>query len=140
MIKNFGKYLNKNSNFILRFILVGCVTFCLNICLTWVFYDGLNIDYKIAISIAYGFTVVMHFSLNKFFTFNSAKHSIVNDGIRYALMLLVNYLVTLVLSIIFVGMFGLSPYLSIMISTIVIASSSFLLMRHLIFHMQGKAR
>jgi len=118
-------------------MLVGGITFCLNIGLTWAFLSQLKFDYKIAISIAYIFTVAVHFSFNKFFTFDSGEHPIIADGIRYALMLFLNYLITLILSIICVEVFEFGAYIGIIFSTVLIASLNYLLMRHFVFQVQG---
>jgi putative flippase GtrA len=133
-------YFLKNLRFIFRFILVGCTTFCLNIFLTWIFYSRLNYDYKIAISFSYILTVAAHFLLNKFFTFNGIENNISGDGIRYLFMLIINYLITLAVSIVVVGILGFSPFISIPISTIFVAASSFLLMRHFVFVVRGSLK
>lgn len=116
-----------------RFFIVGVTTFALNFCLVWLFYGKAALDYRIAVSCAYFITVVAHFILNRSFTYGQKGGSIAPDTLKYCIMLLANYLITLSITTATVELAKLTPYYGIIFSTFATAFSSFLLMKHFVF-------
>ena len=138
MLNIFSLYCIKNYKFIFKFCLVGFGTFILNLGFVWIFFDLIGFGYKLSITCAYVLTTITHFFLNKFFTFKSVSEGIVLHGVKYILMLLMNYLITIGISAVIVGFFKQTPYISITFSTLFIASFSYLFMRHFVFIIIGK--
>jgi len=118
---------------LIRFIIVGLATFALNFFLVWLFYGRALLDYRIAVSCAYFITVVAHFMLNRSFTYRQESGSAVPDTVKYCIMLLANYSLTLGVTTVSVELVKLTPYYGIVFSTLATAFSSFLLMKHFVF-------
>ncbi len=123
-----------------RFFVVGITTFVLNLCLVWLFYGKALLDYRIAVSCAYFITVVAHFLLNRSFTYGQTGGAIALDTVKYGIMLLANYLITLSITTATVELARLTPYYGIIFSTLVTAFTSFLLMKHYVFVRKEYAR
>jgi putative flippase GtrA len=127
-------YLKNNQSYIIRFILVGFVTFAINN-LFFLFFNGyLQFNYQLSITFSYFLTVASHFCLNNFFTFSGQVEKVILGAVpRYLLMLGLNYLITLSVVASTVEFIGLSPYFGIVFSSAATAISSFLVMNHFVF-------
>jgi putative flippase GtrA len=130
-------YLREHRAQITRFVIVGISTFVLYFLLFRVLFGGLGLGYKGAITIAYAVTVMCHFLLNRFFTFNVEQRDLGLHAGRYILMLLLNYLITLAVMWTIVEVVGISPYFGAVVSTLVTAASSFFVMKHFVFRLSG---
>ena len=133
MLINTALYLIRHKWQLLRFGTVGLVTFAINLSMVWVFYGKAKIDYRISVSFAYILTVVAHFFLNRSFTFRQESDNTVFDVAKYGIMLILNYVITLIVNTLTVELLGLTPYFGIIFSTFFTALSSFLLMKHFVF-------
>jgi putative flippase GtrA len=133
MLSKFIAYLARNHKLILRFGLVGMITFMLSYFIVWLFYGVFALDYRFAITVAFIITVIAHFILNRTFTYKTSESPIVHQAWKYGVMLAVNYMINLFASIIAVEVFELSPYFGIVFATIITASSSFFLIKYFVF-------
>ena len=129
----FIKYFLNNKEKLLRFTVVGVATFILNISLVRFFYGFLQIDYKFSATYAYALTLCLHFLLHRFFTYGSVGGKIQSDSLRYSLVPIINYFITLVITFLTVEFINLTPYHGVFLSTLFTAVSSFLLMNHFVF-------
>lgn len=116
-----------------RFVLVGGVTFLLNLATFYLFFRALRLDYWLAATLAYVITVLCHFAGNRQFTFRAWRQPIARNVARYGLALLVNYLVTLSVTWLVLGEMGLPAYAAVMCYTLANATTSFLLMKYHVF-------
>lgn len=133
LLSNISTYIIRNKTQIFRFTIVGIVTFIINYILVWIFFDLLIFNYRIAVTFGFVITVIIHFILNKTYTYKSTdKIKIYHLG-KYGLMLLINYGITITISIVTVELLGLSPYIGIIFATVVTAFSSFILMKYMVF-------
>ena len=128
-------YLRQHRGQIARFVFVGVLTFVLYFLLFRILYGSAGLDYKIAITVAYAVTVMCHFLLNRFFTFNARQRSLGLHAGRYSFMLLLNYFITLCIMWTVVEIVRISPYYGAVASTAVTAASSFLVMKHFVFRL-----
>jgi putative flippase GtrA len=126
-------YLRAHRGEILRFALVGVATFALYFLSFHVCFAILGLGYKAAVSVAYVITVTTHFLLNRFFTFNAHASDLGAHAGRYALMLLLNYGITLGVMWFVVEVMHISPYLGTVASTLATAASSFFVMKYFVF-------
>ena len=95
----------------------------------------LGLNYKYSITIAYFLTVAVHFYLNRFFTYSRfGGVKLTKDLGRYAVMLTVNYGLTISIVTFTVEVLGISPYFGILLSTMVNGFTSFVMMNHFVFH------
>ncbi len=116
-----------------KFAFVGVVTFCINFSCFHVLYRFAALDYKVAVSLAYAFTVIAHFLLNRIFTFQVAEVAMVRHTWRYLAMLALNYALSLAVVWIAVEIVKTSPYFGVVASTAATAGVSFFVMKYFVF-------
>ena len=133
IILRLQNYVARHFIELLRFTLVGVSTFLINFLSVYLFYGALHLDYRLAASLAYIITTCCHFMLNKSFTFGASEQKLRHNAPRYALMLALNYAITILASWLTVGIFGGSPYLGVVASTGGTALSSFFVMKYFVF-------
>ncbi len=133
MLINTVSYLIRHKWQLVRFVIVGIVTFAINLSMVWIFYGKAKLDYRIAVSIAYIITVVIHFFMNRSFTFRQESDKAVFDVVKYSTLPILNYIITLIVNTFTVELLGLTPYFGIFFSTLFTAISSFILMKHFVF-------
>jgi len=134
-------YIKKYKWRIIRFILVGATTFFQNMVLIWFFYEKLGLNNLISVSAAYVVTVATHFLLNHSFTYQQSSKTVRLDLFKYSVLVFINYLITLVFSIVVVELLGLSIYFGGILSIFITGLSSFIIMNHFVFTEKlGKAK
>jgi putative flippase GtrA len=102
------KFLNQE---LLIYLFVGGATFVIYIATIALTVEIFNSDYRIGVSVAYLFAITFHFFANRKFTFRATNYNLVDQSIRYVVILILNYLITLIVVSFCVGSFGFSPYL-----------------------------
>ena len=118
---------------LIRFCIVGLTTFILNFFFVWLFYGRAKLDYRVAVSCAYCITVVVHFMLNRLFTYRQKDGAVFTETTKYLMMLFVNYFITLSVITVTVELLGLIPYYGVIFSAFSTGFSSFLLMKYFVF-------
>lgn len=131
------RYILEHRRQLAKFVFVGLLTFAINFSMFHVFYGLAKLDYRISVSIAYVITVVCHFLLHRFFTFDAAGQQLVHNLSKYLAMLGLNYLITLSMAWFVVEMLRLSPYFGVVASTAATACSSFFVMKYFVFGKSG---
>lgn len=126
-------YVRSHLSQIIRFSIVGIVTFVLYYILIWCFYGRFEFDYRLAVSCSYVITVAVHFLVNRFFTYRKEGFTMIHDTFKYLIMLAVNYVITLGITMAGVEIFGFSPYFAVLFPIAMTAVSSFLMMKHFVF-------
>jgi putative flippase GtrA len=139
MLSKFLSYIRDHRWQLMRFFIVGIATFALNFSMVWLFYGKVGIDYRIAVTYAYLITIVAHFFLNRSFTYRQNGCAVLPDTAKYCVMLVFNYMITLVVTTITVELLLLTPYYSTIFSTLSTALSSFILMKHFVFIQKGNS-
>jgi putative flippase GtrA len=133
MIRHTLHYIVEHRWQLARFVFVGLLTFGINFSMFHLFYGLARIDYRISVSIAYAITVVCHFSLHRFFTFDAAEQQLAHNAGKYLAMLVLNYVITISMAWFVVEILGLSPYLGVVASTAATACTSFFVMKYFVF-------
>ena len=123
-----------------KFCAVGGGTAAIYFLIVWSFEAMLGLNYIAAISIAFFVSTAFHYSANRRFTFaiKSTRHT--HQIFRYMVMLLLNYLVTIVVVYICVERLQLSPYTGVWISLIFTTATGFFLARHWVFNIAGATK
>jgi putative flippase GtrA len=116
-----------------KFVVVGVLTFGVNFLMFHLFYGLGKLDYRVSVSLAYAITVLCHFSLHRFFTFEAAEQQLVHNAGRYVAMLGLNYAITLSMAWFVVEVLNLSPYFGVVGSTLATAGTSFFVMKYFVF-------
>ena len=118
----------------LLFGFVGLTTAGVNIGTLAVLLETFNIEYRISSSVSYIIGVLFHFSMNKLITFN--KRSMSGTGqqaLKYLVLVLVNYMITLLLVVCSVETFHLTPYYGVAFSMGVTMITGYTISRFWIF-------
>jgi putative flippase GtrA len=126
-------YLKTHQLQIGKFIVVGLIIFCINFASFHFSYNYIQLAYSQAASIAYIIAVVSHFCLHRAFTFDAVGQQIIPNLWKYALMLLINYLILLTMMWFIVEVTHRSPYLGIVAATMITAFISFFMMKLFVF-------
>jgi putative flippase GtrA len=129
--------MRKHRGQILRFVIVGAVTFAIYFSAFRALYASVGFSDKMAVSIAYAITVSCHYFFNRFFTFQATDQELAPTAGKYALLLCVNYLVTLAVMWIFVDLLHGSPYLGVAATTAATTGISFFTMKYFVFNREG---
>ncbi len=113
---------------ILKYLVVGGITFFLYYLFIWLFFNYLEYSYLTAISLSYFIAVSIHFLLNRNLTFNANKSDVKLHLIKYSFITLFNY--SIQFSIIYVGynLLSVNLYISCFIGIIVTIISGYFLM------------
>ncbi len=88
-------YINHHRWQLIRFCIVGLATFALNYFLVWLLYGKAELDYRIAVTCAYFITVMIHFMLNRSFTYRHKGGAVFPETTKYLMVLFANYLITI---------------------------------------------
>jgi putative flippase GtrA len=137
MIQHTLQYILSHRRQLAKFIIVGLLTFGINFSMFHLFYALGDLDYRISVSLAYGITVVSHFLLHRFFTFDAAGQQLFRNLGKYLAMLVLNYGITIAMAWFVVEVIGLSPYFGVIASTAATACSSFFVMKYFVFEKRG---
>lgn len=133
MVRFTLRYLLEHRWQLAKFILVGGITFGIKLSMVYVFYGLGKLDYRVSVSLAYWITVICHFLLHRFFTFEAADQQMVHNLGKYLAMLGLNYAITLLMAWFVVEVLGLSLYYSVVADTAVTAITSFFVMKYFVF-------
>jgi putative flippase GtrA len=127
------KFILSNRDSIIRFIAVGLLNAIFYFCLFTIFWKGLNINYNIAITIAYAIAIVSYFFLTRHFTFASNNNPIKNQVLRFIVLLVLNYFITLAIVHNTVKILLLSPNLGVLFAIATTTISSYLIGKFWVF-------
>lgn len=116
----------------LRFVLVGGATALLYFSVFWLTFTVGGWASLPAISLSYSISTLFHFFANQAFTFGVrfSPRSI----LRYAVLWLINYLVTVVIVYACETLLGLSPYFGVCFAVGVTTLISFNVARHWVYN------
>jgi putative flippase GtrA len=118
---------------VFRFSAIGFIILCFNYLSFEMCYSLLRLNYRIAVSIAYLFSIVLHFFLNKQFTFQMQHHVSKAYVIRYLMMLGVNYIAVMLLTHFIVANLHQTPRFVYIISPFITSIISFSMMKFFVF-------
>lgn len=137
MIRHALRYILDHRWQLTKFAVVGVLTFGVNFLMFHLFYGLAGVDYRVSVSLAYVITVVSHFMLHRFFTFEAAEQALAHNVGRYLAMLCLNYAITITTAWFVVEALGLSPYFGVIASTAATACTSFFVMKYFVFGRLG---
>lgn len=137
MIRHSLRYIVDHRHQLAKFVFVGLLTFGINFGMFHLFYGLAKVDYRISVSLAYAITVISHFLLHRFFTFDAAGQELVHNVGKYLAMLGLNYAITITMAWFVVEVLRLSPYFGVVASTAATACTSFFVMKYFVFGKSG---
>jgi putative flippase GtrA len=133
IVSHFYQYYMTNKKSILLFLFVGSVSAGVNFGSFTVLWKWMGLNYKIAVSMAYALSVLVHFVVNRKLTFQSDHTHFILQMPRYLTMICINYLLTLGITRMIVEILHVSPYLGILCSIGVTINVSYLMLRYWVF-------
>jgi len=124
----------KDVKSFLVFSFVGAATAAIYFSSLAVLLELFTINYRGAVTISYFLGVTFHFLTNKFVTFRNKESSgAVTQLFRYAFVVALNYVVTMMIVLLTVEKLHQPPYLGVLISVGVTVIMAYLLSKHWIF-------
>jgi putative flippase GtrA len=108
----------KHSRSLVLFLLVGGFTAILYFGLLALFLEVIKLEYGLAVSIAYGLAIAVHFFLNRQVTFRPGNTQVLPQVARYLVVAAINYLLTLVVVYVVVGVLHSNAYVGVAVSII----------------------
>lgn len=115
------------------FSFVGIATAVIYFFIIWVTFDNFGIGYIISISLAYAVSTCFHFLANRHFTFDAKFGRRDIQLLRYMVLWVINYMVTLFVVNRCVEYFGFSIYLGVCSSVLVTTFIGYFLSRYWVF-------
>ncbi len=94
VVKNITKQLYRHS--LVRYVVIGGTTFCLDFFLLVLLHGVLHVNLLIAATISYWSSIAFNFLANRFWTFEATETHIAKHAAAYGILLGFNYLFTLV--------------------------------------------
>lgn len=122
---------------ITKFAVVGAVTAVIYFLVMWIIVSIFKYYYIVGISIAYFVSTIFHFLANRHFTFGAAGDRHWHQLIRYLVMWIFNYFVTIAVVGVCVERFLLSPYVGVCISIVFTMITGYVLSRYWVFRNKG---
>ena len=132
-MQSLWRYIATHQTQLLRFALVGIFTLGIYSLTFHIFYAYVQLDYRIAITIAYLITVSTHFLLNRRYTFANTNTTVMPSLLKYSMMLAVNYLLILLIMWLLVDILKCTPYLGLILPSLIGAFTSFMIMKYFVF-------
>ncbi|SHI27729.1 Putative flippase GtrA (transmembrane translocase of bactoprenol-linked glucose) [Pollutimonas bauzanensis] len=99
----------------------------------WIANSGLGINYILAVTFAYIISTTFHFMANRHFTFAAATGHQGYQLVRYLVLWLINYVITIGVVTLCVEKFLWSPYLGVCISVVFTMCTGYALARYWVF-------
>ena len=116
-----------------KFSFVGIATAIIYFFIMWVTLDNFVFNYLISISLAYIIATCFHFLANQDFTFDAKFGRRDIQLLKYIVLWVINYVVTLFVVNRSVEYFGLSIYLGVSASALVTVFIGYFLSRYWVF-------
>lgn len=129
----FLNYIVSHRVQLIRFIVIGLITFGISFVCFHLFYKVVHLDYRVAITLTYVITVASHFLLHRTFTFKAVGQKMVLNIWKYAFMMFVNYLNVVVIMWFLVDILKYTPYLGVFVSPAITALINFFMMKYFVF-------
>ena len=113
LVKSTYQFVLSNKISIALFLLVGTLAAVVNFAAFSFLWQIIGCNYQVAVSIAYVLSVAVHFFANRRFTFRRHDLNPWQQMPKYLVMILINYIATMLTVHIVVEELHLSPYLGL---------------------------
>jgi putative flippase GtrA len=125
-------YLRVHAAQLSRFVLIGASLAALNLFFLYCFRTLLHFPDPIAVAATYILGTLVHFPAHRWITYGAQHRPIRPQGMRYAVMLVCNFLILQAL-VALASRLSISPYIAYMASTGCTMVFNFLVMTHIVF-------
>ena len=117
----------------LFYCLAGGLSALVYFCFFSLLWQMIHMNYKIAVSIAYVMSVVVHFTMNRRLTFRGHGKNLRKHLMKYSVMILINYLITMLVVHMVVEKIHLSPYFGVVAAIGATVMSGYLMAKYWVF-------
>jgi putative flippase GtrA len=93
--------------------------------------------YLSVVTLAFIFSTTFHFLANRSYTFNSHSRSIARQLFRYVVLIVINYLITILVVRYSVEILHFHPYLGVLMSTFLTVMVGYILSHFWVFNERG---
>jgi len=131
-------YARAHASQLIRFVLIGAGVAALNLWFLYCFRTLLHLPDPIAVAATYILGALVHFPAHRWITYGAQDRPIRPQGLRYAVMLVCNFLILQAL-VALGSRVSVSPYVSFMASTGCTMAFNFLVMTHIVFAKEGRS-
>ncbi|HEX4674475.1 MAG TPA: glycosyltransferase [Steroidobacteraceae bacterium] len=125
-------YGRAHASQLIRFVLIGAGVMSMNLALLYCLRALTRLPDPVAVAVVYVFGTVIHFSAHRWITYGVQDRPIRPQGLRYAVMLVCNFLILQAL-VALGARLSISPYIAFMGSTGCTMVFNFLVMTHFVF-------
>jgi putative flippase GtrA len=126
------EYARAHAAQLIRFVLIGASLAALNLAFLYCFRRFLHLSDPIAVTAMYILGALMHFPAHRWITYGAQDQPIRPQGLRYAIMLVCNFLIMQAI-VALASRMSISPYIAVMVSTGCTMVFNFLVMTHIVF-------
>lgn len=126
-------YFLTNKKSIISFLVIGTISALVNLGSFGLLWEFAGINYKLAVSVAYILSVIVHFSANRCIAFERRDKHFIHQMPRYLSMIFINYCITLMVTRFVVEVLSLTPYLGIVLSIGITINISYFMLRYWVF-------
>jgi putative flippase GtrA len=125
-------YVRAHASQLIRFVLIGAGLAALNLSFLYCFRTLAHLPDPIAVAATYIVGALVHFPAHRWITYGAQDRPIRPQGVRYAVMLVCNFLILQAL-VALASRVSISPYIAFMASTGCTMVFNFLVMTHIVF-------
>ena len=118
---------------IIKYALIGLFTVSIYISSLWFLNSYADFNYILSVSLAYFLSSIFHFFANKRFTFINLNDLNLLQIFRYIILLILNYIITILVVNVAVEIMHYSVFISVIISLFFTIISGYLLGKYWIF-------
>ena len=118
---------------VISYLTVGMITAIIYFSLFGFLYGGLHVDYRIAVTICYSLSVLIHFTANRHFTFKKYGPRCLKHILKYAFTVSINYLITLSIMTWVVQILLLPPYFGVLLAIAATVGTGYLTAKFWVF-------
>jgi len=126
-------YLIKNRFEIINFGFTGLTSFIINYSIFYYLSQIIGISANTSASCSFWLAAIWHFSLNKVVTFRAKSQKLMSNMIKYSLLLIINYGLTLLSLFIIINYTKINIMFNVYIATISNALCSYFFMKYIVF-------
>lgn len=115
------------------YIVIGGLSAAINILAFAILLDYFHFHYVLAVTLSYLIAIIFNFSSNRTLTFKSSGSDLTFQIFKYLCMSGINYLITLLVLHIVVGLLFLSPYFGLLCAIAVTTITGFTLSKYWVY-------
>lgn len=118
---------------LMRFGTVGFISGVIYFACMWIVFNFFSKNYVVAVSISYIASVLFHYFANCHFTFGAKTTKMHSQIIRYLIMLIINYLISIAIISMAVKKLELSPYIGALLSILCLTLPGYITSKYWVF-------